>query len=545
MIKNLIGLDIGSDSIKLVKLKKVKGKIELEKARAVELKEVKSIKQGVASLLRSEKISSCKAAISISGQSVFTRFVKLPKISQKKVEQVVKYEAQQQIPFPIEKVVWDYQLFENSKTSEVEICLAAVKKEIVDSLYNELSQLKINIISIQPSPIALYNMLKFNEDVKDNTIVLDIGAKVTDVFITKGRRVWIRSIPIAGKEITRAISGKLDIGIKEAEVLKQREGITLVGATGDENLTPRSDAISKAINPVLADLLKEISRSVNYYKSQFDREAVCESVLLTGGSSNIKYIEKFFENNLKIKTQKPNLLKKITPNKFTKATLDETEGQWAVALGLGLKAVIEPTININLLSKELKKFKKFDSKKPYIFASEVTAILIFLILSSFCINNINANKKNLSLIKDKMDYFRKNSQIIDSIQSDISGLKNRLDFLTKINRSKQFWLDILAEVNSKIPKETWLISFRSDDESDKTVIIEGKTVGSFDSVKNLRESLKKSEYFINVETLRADPAAKEEGKEAKPDCNIIFTMKLELAEEIPLVLNDKETGKTK
>ena len=528
IIKNLIGLDIGSDSIKLVKLKKIKGKIELEKARVIELKDFGSIKQGVASLLKSEKISSCKAAISISGQSVFTRFVKLPKISQKKVEQIVKYEAQQQIPFPIEKVVWDYQLFENSKISEIEVCLAAVKKEIVDRLYNELSQLKINIISIQPSPIALYNILKFNQDIKDNTVVLDIGAKVTDVFITKGRRIWIRSIPIAGKEITCAISARLDISLEEAELLKQKEAITLIDTTGDEDLTPRSDVISKAINPVLIDLLKEISRSISYYKSQFNREGICKNVLLTGGSSNIKYIEKFFENNLKIKTQKPDLLKRITPNKFTRAVLDETEGQWAVALGLGLMAVTEPTININLLSKEQKKLKKFDSKKTYIFTSEGIAILIFLILSIFCINNIKVNKKDLSLINDKMGYYRKNIEIINHIQSDIDNLEKKLNFLVKIEKNRLFWLDILAEINSRISKDIWLISFAPENENKKAVIIEGKTTGSFDSVKNLGESLKKSEYFVNVETLKANPATKRKNKTAKADYNIIFAMRLEL-----------------
>jgi type IV pilus assembly protein PilM len=541
MIKNLIGLDIGSGAIKLTKLKKNRGRIELEKARSVDLKDVDSIKQGIASLLKSEKLKSPKVAISLSGQSVFTRFVKLPKISEKKIEQVVKYEAQQQIPFPIEKVIWDYQLFTNHKTSEIEVCLAAVKKEIVDDIYNELSQLKIDIVLIQPSPIALYNMLKCNEDIKDNTIVLDIGEKVTNLFITKEKRVWIRSIPIAGQEVTRAISAKMDITLDEAEELKKKEGITLVGATGDEELTPRSDSISKAINPALTDLLKEISRSINYYKSQFDKEATFQKVLLTGGSSNIRYIERYFENNLKIKTEKPNLLKKITPNKFTKAALDETEGQWAVALGLGLLAATEPAININLLSKEQKKLNKFNSKKPYIFASEITAASLFLILSFFSLSSINANRENLSLVIEEMEGLRRKSQIIDGIQSEIGSLKNRLKFLVTINRSKELWLNILAEVNSKIPKDSWLTSLKLDDQSNKAVKLEGKTIGSFEAVKNLRESLEESKYFTNVQTLRADPAPREK----EEDYNIIFTMKLELAEEIPLIFNRKEMGKAK
>jgi type IV pilus assembly protein PilM len=538
MVKDLIGLDIGAGSIKLVKIKKNKNKIELEKARSIELKDADSIKDAVTQLLKSEGINSARAAVSLSGQSVFTRFVKLPKISEKKVEQVVKYEAQQQIPFPIEKVVWDYQLFEHKESSEIEVCLAAVKKEIVDKIISELTQLKLDIISIQPSPIALYNILKFNGEIEDDTLVLDIGEKVTDIFITKGRRIWIRSIPIAGKDITKAISGEMNLKLEEAEQLKKKEGITLVNKTGDEDLTPRSDAISKAINPVLTDLIKEISRSISYYKSQFDREATLQKILLSGGTSNLKYIERFFKKNLKINVEKINLFKKISPTKYVRANLDETEGQWAVALGLGLKAVAEPEIHINLLSKEQKILKQFDYKKKYIYASEFLIILLFLLLGLFSIKTIGVNNQNLNIIREQMEKFKEKEATIDEIQTGIKKIEKKLDFLSQINKSRRFWLDILAQINKTIEKDTWLTNFTPDPESKKVVVIEGKTTASFDAVKNLREKLEESEYFSKVETLKADPAPEKEA-----DYNIIFTMKLELKDKAPLRLMAKKESK--
>ena len=535
MIKNLIGLDIGSSSIKLIRLKKVKNHIELEKARVIELRDVESIQEGVANLLKSEKVSSCKVIVSISGQSIFTRFVKLPRISKKKVEQVVRYEAQQQIPFPIEKVIWDYQLYRRPKSSEVEVYLAAVKRDIIDSLLKELAPLKIDIVSIQPSPVALYNFTVFNQDIKENSIILDIGAKTTDVIITKRRRLWIRSIPIGGKELTEALSQKLGIKPDEAEKLKRKEAITLVGSTGDENLTPRSDAISKAIDPVLNDIATQVTRSINYYKKEFDKSAAFVNVLLTGGTSKIKYIERFFKNSLKIEVKRLNILKKIKPNRFLKANLDEIEDGLAVALGAGLSAITTPAIDINLLPKEEKEIKEFSARKFYIFASEVMMILLFLILSYFYTQNISDIKDSLALIESKTEQYQQKQSIIKNIQSDIDNYKARLELLCQIEESKRFWLDILAQINTIIPKDVWLISFKPDPERENAVIIEGKTTGFFDTVKDLRESLKKSGYFSDVETLRADPASKEE-KSEEVDYKIIFTIRLGLKKEIPEII---------
>jgi len=544
MMKNLIGLDIGSSSVKLVRLKKVKGKIELERARVIELKDIKSIREGIERLLKSEKITSCQVCLSISGQSVFTRFVKLPKLSQKKVEQVVKYEAQQQIPFSIEKVIWDYQLYRRSESSEVEVYLAAVKRDIIDSLLKELAPLKIDVVSIQPSPIALYNFTVFNQDIKENSIILDIGAKTTDVIIAKGRRLWIRSIPIAGEELTEALSQKLGIKPDEAEKLKRKEAITLVGSTGDENLTPRSDVISKAIDPVLSDIATQVTRSINYYKKEFDKSAAFVNVLLTGGTSKVKYIERFFKNNLKMEVKRLNILKRMKPNRFLKVNLDEIEGGLVAALGAGLSVITTPAIDINLLPKEEKEIKKFSARKFYIFASEVMMILFFLILSYFYTQNISDVKNNLALLESKTKQYQQKQSIIKNIQSDIDNYKARLELLCQIKESKRFWLDVLAQINSTIPEDVWLISLQLDPEKENALIIEGKTTGFFDTVKNLRESLKKLECFSDAKTLRADLAGKGEGitttqredENQELDYKVIFTMRLQLKKKIPEII---------
>lgn len=535
-IKNLVGLDIGNSAVKLVKFKKIRNKIQLEKARVIDLKNASSLPEAIATLFKSERLGSCRVALSVSGQSVFTRYTKLPKISQKKIEQVVKYEAQQQIPFPIDKVVWDYQLFKTpAKGAQLEVFLSAVKRDIIEDLHRQISVVKgAEVASIQPAPIALYNMLMFNKDIKDDTILLDIGANATSLIITKGRQIWIRSIPMGGNEITRVLGESMALKPEEAEILKRKEGITLTGATGDENLTPRSDSISKAINPVLSEILSEVSRSISYYKSQFDKEAVFNKVLITGGGSKIRYIERFFGANLKIKTEKANLFKNIVTNKYVKANIDDIDDRLGVAMGLGLLAVETPAISLNLISEEQKKIKDFSKKKVYIIGSELIAMGIFAMLSICNLQSIYSNEANLKALTLEINKYEGNQRTVDELQTDIKAIEKKVEFLGGIKRYRQFWLDMLSEINTSLPLDTWLINLNSSTDEADVILLEGKTTGPFDTIKNFRERLLGLGYFNDVETLKADrPTAEEEEEESGEGYNIVFTLKLTLKEQAP------------
>ncbi|MDP8261352.1 MAG: type IV pilus assembly protein PilM [Candidatus Kappaea frigidicola] len=526
-IKNLIGLDIGNSAVKLIKFKKVRNKIQLEKARVVELQDGVSLSAAVAALFKSERIGACKIAISVSGQSVFTRYTKLPKISQKKIEQVIKYEAQQQIPFPIDKVVWDYQLFKMPKSAQLEVFLAAVKKDIIDDLYRQISTIKgAEVVSVQPAPVAFYNIVNFNKEIDDKTVLLDVGASVTSVIIAKGRQLWIRSIPIGGAEFTRVIGEGLALKPHEAEALKRKEGITLVGATGDEELTPRSDVLSKAINPVLTELLSEVSRSISYYKSQFDKEAVFEKVILTGGGSKIRHIERFFKDNLKIETEKANLFKNLVTNKYIKANIDDIDDRLAVAMGLALLGVETPTINLNLISDDQRKLKDFSKKKVYIISSELIALGIFAMLSLCNLQAINSSEANSKALSLEMDKHRDNQVTINELQSGIEAVELKLNFLGDIAESKKTWVNLLSKINGSLPEDTWLIGFNTELKEPNVIILEGKTTGPFDTIKSFREKLLDLGYFSGVETLRADRPSTEE--ELGESYNIIFTIKLTL-----------------
>src|SRR4029450_7341632 len=119
----------------------------------------------------------------VSAQSVFTRFVKLPSVGEDQVDQIVGFEAQQNVPFPIDEVVWDYQLVDQGNPNEVEVVLVAIKSDLLNEINESIrgSWLKTNIVDV--SPMALYNAYRYNySDTEGCTLMIDIGARTTNLI---------------------------------------------------------------------------------------------------------------------------------------------------------------------------------------------------------------------------------------------------------------------------------------------------------------------------------------------------------------------------
>src|ERR1051325_1168891 len=167
----ILGVDIGASSVKLGEfIVSASGGLQLANFHWGELgldhtqeeNRGPAIIATIQQLLKERKIRPGPAVISVTGQSVFTRFVKLPVVEEKKVLQIVKYEAAQNVPFPIEEVVWDYQLIGGSLSKELKVVLVAIKSEIIEELarYVEKAGLKPTLVGV--ATMALYNAVRYN-----------------------------------------------------------------------------------------------------------------------------------------------------------------------------------------------------------------------------------------------------------------------------------------------------------------------------------------------------------------------------------------------
>ncbi len=511
----IIGLDVGADSVKLVELKKTKDGLELVRARVTDIEteglfsikdEVEKtkvykdlLKKAIARTLDAEKIRHSRAAIAVSGLSSFVRPVKLPKVAPKKIEQMAKYEAQQQVPFAIDEIIWNYQVLGETPEGEMNLILVAVKKDIIRNLIATVSNGLLSVEFVDITSLALYNALHFNQACEPGTVILDIGKETSNIILTTGEKAWTRSIPVAGDEITKALASDLGIALEEAERLKKAEGAVGPPCQSEEK-------ISKAITRVLNDILVETTRSIEYYKLQ-KLDTRFNRFILTGGSSRIKGIGEFFQNSLNLEFQEPTLFRSIKiPASFTASGtgstgLDKLKDIIGVAVGLALHTTADLDVKINLLPPEEKEAKELQTKSPYLLLSAALLILIVLSFSIFARQSATIDEERLEELDKKLIQYTCLKKKTDEMRSQIKPVQARLDLLENIVKGKGFWLERLARIADLVPPEVWLTHLSHADF--KTLKIEGRTFGKYSVVGGFKKNLEDSGLFNKVELISA------------------------------------------
>src|SRR5271163_720522 len=154
----------------------------------------KFITPTLSKLFKENRIKEKEVLLSISGQSVFTRFVKLPPVDAAQVEQVVKFEAQQNVPFPIDDVTWDYQMMpaRSAGSTEAEAVIVAIKKEVIETEVDAVEKCGVKIRQVDVAPFALLNAFRYSElQTNECSLIIDMGARSTNLVFVEGNSFWI------------------------------------------------------------------------------------------------------------------------------------------------------------------------------------------------------------------------------------------------------------------------------------------------------------------------------------------------------------------
>src|SRR6266566_770882 len=155
-------------------------------------------------LLSEKSFGSKVINLCAPGFHTFSKFVKLPPVDTSKVTQIIQYEAQQNVPFPLEEVVWDYQILGTTPTGELEVLLVAIKADVVEGLFRVTESTKLHLQLADVSPAALCNAFRYNYgDLEDCTMLLDIGAKTSNLLFFEKGKVFSRSINLGANSITQ------------------------------------------------------------------------------------------------------------------------------------------------------------------------------------------------------------------------------------------------------------------------------------------------------------------------------------------------------
>ncbi|MDZ4658235.1 MAG: type IV pilus assembly protein PilM [Bythopirellula sp.] len=422
------------------------------------------VREALTQFLSRNEIIGDRVAISVAGQSGLARFIKLPPVEAKKIPDIVKYEARQQIPFSLDDVVWDYQQLtggseEDGFALEPEVGLFAMKRDQVARALKPLEAAGIEVDFIQLMPLAVYNFVCFDRlgDFKSqpfdpkkpplSTVVISLGTDTTDLVVTNGFRVWQRNIPIGGNHFTRSLSKELKLTFVKAEHLKR-------------NATEADDpkAVFQAMRPVFSDLLSEIQRSLGYFTS-IDKSAKIGNVLALGNGMKLPGLQRYLSQNLEFEVTPVTEFERLSAGSAAgKPQFKENTLSFAVAYGLCLQGLGRSELKTNLLPEEIVRTRLVRGKKPWMVAG-AAAILAGLTFNYYSHVAAWSEAENQAM-KDAETRAKSVQTTASGFESQSSEIHTAFDAITATGEKlvsniegRLRWLELMKALDAALPRD--------------------------------------------------------------------------------------------
>jgi len=370
-VKTVWGIDIGQCALKALKLRSVEGELRVEAFDVIDHPKILTqpdvdrdqlIRNALEQFLARNNVQGSVVVVSAPGQSGLTKFVKLPPVESKQVPEIVRFEAEQQIPFDINEVIWRWQAFQDPDSPDIEVGIFAIRRVDIASVLDRFNDVGIQVDQVQMAPLALYNFMDYDGQTEPEgaTLLVDVGADKTDLVVADGPRIWTRTLQLGGNNFTEALVKAFKLSFSKAEKLKRSAATSKYARQ-----------IFQAMRPVFAELVQEIQRSIGYYTS-LHRESRFRKVLGLGNGFRLPGLQKFLEQNLGISVVRVDTYDKLSPSPAVNApAFTENVLSFAVAYGLALQGLGLTKIRTNLLPAEISRQRRWAKKRPWFAAAAV------------------------------------------------------------------------------------------------------------------------------------------------------------------------------
>jgi type IV pilus assembly protein PilM len=389
---------------------------------------------------------------SVPGYQVFSKYVKLPPVDSSKVTQIIQYEAQQNVPFPLDEVVWDYQITGNTPGGDLEVFLVAVKAEIVEGLFKVADAAGMRLQLVDAAPSALCNAFRYNySDLEGCSMLLDIGAKTSNVVFFEKNKYSSRGINIGANSITQDFMAEVRMPFAKAEAFKIAEGFVSLGGAYEEPENPQQAQISKIARQVMTRLHIQVNQTMQFFRQQGG--GAPQRLFLAGGASIMPYTPQFFQEKLNSPVEYFNPFRtvQIDPS-VNLEDLAKVAHSLGEVVGLGLRNVAQCPIELNLMPKSILKKQQFNAKKPYFVATVASLALGLVAMGWFYDAKIVAAKQEkITQLQAKLtpleDIWNKK---LDPVLKNIENQKKRGDQYSEWLENRTLWIQILTELRESL-----------------------------------------------------------------------------------------------
>ncbi|HLO41653.1 MAG TPA: type IV pilus assembly protein PilM [Phycisphaerales bacterium] len=378
------GIEIGAYAVKALKLEVADQNVNVLDYAIIPHAKVLStpgvdqndvVRVTLGTLVAQWDLSKAAIAISVPGQASLARFAKLPPVEPRRVPDIVKFEAAQQIPFPLDQVEWDYQTFVSPDSPDIEVGIFAITRERIMDRLLQLQDVGITPDHVTLSPIAAFNAMAFDKQFTEKTpgtVLLDIGTTSTDVVVADAGRVWVRTVPLGGHHFTEALVNAFKLSYPKAEKLKKEV----------ESGTNNSKHIAQAMRPVFSDLAQEVQRSIGYYQS-LHKDAKLTRLIGMGSTFLMPGIRKFLKQQLSASVGPMEVMRVEEFDRLKLTGLgDERRAEefrnnlvsMTTCYGLALQGLGMNTVNANLMPVEIIRKSVWKEKSGWFIAAAGLAV---------------------------------------------------------------------------------------------------------------------------------------------------------------------------
>jgi len=471
-IDTILAIDIGACSLKLASFSfPPTGGLVLEKFAYKEFggdlqeEEYKvALREALTDIVAEYDFDDKVVYFSFSGQSAFIRFVKLPPLGDEegRVRQVVEYEAKQNVPYPIEEVIWDYQLIGDIEdNTEIETMFVVVKNDIINELTRVIEENGKEPLLIDVAPTVAYNAARANGIGEDDcSMILNIGGKCSSLIFIDSGKFFVRSIPIAGFSVTQQISKEFGIPYDDAEELKKKHGFVALGGAYEEPDSEVAATVSKIVRNVMTRLHGEINRSINVYRSQ-RKGSKPTKLYLAGGSSVMAFTPRFFSEKLKIPVEyfNPFQVVSLAPH-IDKEALAEVAHMFSEVIGLGLRKATECPIEISLMPDSLKQQQELKKKTPYFYASAASLMLCLGIFWGAVSYNKERSLNMVAMASKVKDRTNKDKALVEDATDTKDAAEAKYNDAISMLAGREDWIKLLDELQRILPDNIWLAKIK-------------------------------------------------------------------------------------
>lgn len=419
---------------------------------ALESKWTQLLTQSLGELAPKAKLSG-PAVIGLPGHHTLSKFIKTPAVEKSKRAKIFQFEAQQNIPYPLNEVVWDHLTVADDGL-DLEVMLGAAKLDVVENACAAVGEAGLTVEGVSSASIALLRCFRYNyPEITDSVLVVDIGARSTNLLFVENERFFIRTIPLAGNTITQSIAEEIKQDFAHSESLKVQ---VLSGTSELPANSPARAAVANAVQSFVSRLQLEITRSTVNYRRQSGAEQPV-AVYLSGGGSLIENAVSLLGERLKMPVERLDALRNVTVGS---AAAEARDYQVVLAgmIGLAVPPAKGEDSVFSLLPPAIASKQAFRRRQPLLITAAVLAALVFIPPLVQSQRLLAAYQAEARAHETATTPLRNKQQQIEQNREQIQKAREQVEAIRSLVESKANWINFLTDLQDRLSQvgDVWL-----------------------------------------------------------------------------------------